>query len=311
MVDPTSKRQPTLADRLVGLARAVGRLNTRVDTLEASPSSSAWGGITGTLADQTDLQAALDGKQASGSYAASAHGHVIADVTGLQTALDGKQAAGSYQPLATVLTNTTAAFTTAQETKLSGVATGATANSSDATLLDRANHTGSQAAGTITGLATVATSGNASDLNEIGASSVLGNPDGATNLVAEIPFADFGNLIPTFTDLDNGTVPASGGGDTFLRADGIWSNPSPLNGLATVTIPNARLDWEETITATGVTPSSRVFLCLAPASDDDENDPTMLSLLGLAASPGTDEITVAMGFGVLTQGPINLNWSAL
>lgn len=58
--------------------------------------SSSWGSITGTLSSQTDLQSALDGKQASGSYAASSHGHSISDVSGLQTALDGKQAAGSY-----------------------------------------------------------------------------------------------------------------------------------------------------------------------------------------------------------------------
>ena len=47
------------------------------------------------------------------------HTHIIGDVTGLQTALDGKQ------PLATVLTNTTASFTTALETKLNGIAAGA------------------------------------------------------------------------------------------------------------------------------------------------------------------------------------------
>ena len=52
--------------------------------------AAAWGGITGTLSSQTDLQSALDGK------AATSHSHIIADVTGLQTALDGKQAAGSY-----------------------------------------------------------------------------------------------------------------------------------------------------------------------------------------------------------------------
>lgn len=52
----------------------------------------------------------------------------------------------------------------ADKTKLDGVATGATANSTDATLLARANHTGTQAAGTISGLATVATSGSATDL---------------------------------------------------------------------------------------------------------------------------------------------------
>lgn len=56
-------------------------------------------------------------------------------------------------------------FTTAKDTKLSGVATSATANSSDATLLARTNHTGTQAAGTITGLATVATSGAYNDLS--------------------------------------------------------------------------------------------------------------------------------------------------
>lgn len=69
-------------------------------------------------------------------------------ITNLTTDLAAKQ------PLATVLTNTTAAFTTAQETKLAGVATGATANSSDATLLARANHTGTQAISTVTGLQT-------------------------------------------------------------------------------------------------------------------------------------------------------------
>lgn len=52
----------------------------------------------------------------------------ISTITNLQTALDGKQAA------ATVLTNTTAAFTTAQESKLSGIATGATANDTDQNL---------------------------------------------------------------------------------------------------------------------------------------------------------------------------------
>jgi hypothetical protein len=40
------------------------------------------------------------------------------------------------------------------KTKLDGVATGATANSSDATLLNRANHTGNQAISTVTGLQT-------------------------------------------------------------------------------------------------------------------------------------------------------------
>src|SRR6188508_9155 len=46
----------------------------------------------------------------------------IDDIDGLPEALADKQ------PLATVLTNTTAAFTTAQETKLAGIEAGAQAN---------------------------------------------------------------------------------------------------------------------------------------------------------------------------------------
>ncbi len=58
-------------------------------------SGATWGSITGTLSAQIDLDTALNGKQ----------------------------------PLSTVLTNTTAAFTTAQETKLAGLATVATSGS--------------------------------------------------------------------------------------------------------------------------------------------------------------------------------------
>lgn len=50
--------------------------------------SAAWGGITGTLSDQTDLQAALDAKLDSVSWG-DIEG-TLADQTDLQAALDGK-----------------------------------------------------------------------------------------------------------------------------------------------------------------------------------------------------------------------------
>lgn len=56
------------------------------------------------------------------------------------------------------------ALTPAQVRTILNVADGATANASDAALRDRATHTGTQPAATITGLAAVATSGSASDL---------------------------------------------------------------------------------------------------------------------------------------------------
>lgn len=55
------------------------------------------------------------------------------------------------------LTTQTTAFTSTLKTKLDGIASGATANATDAQLRDRSTHTGTQAASTITGLAASAT----------------------------------------------------------------------------------------------------------------------------------------------------------
>jgi len=77
------------------LDRALTELRNEIATT-ASGGGGTWGSITGTLSSQTDLQSALNGKQAAGSYAPASHTHTVANVTGLQTALDGKQDSGSY-----------------------------------------------------------------------------------------------------------------------------------------------------------------------------------------------------------------------
>lgn len=91
---PVSTAQAA-ADSAVASA-AASDATTKANAAQAAAVQRA--NHTGTQAISTvdGLQAALDGKQASGSYAAASHSHVISDVTGLQTALDGKQAAGSY-----------------------------------------------------------------------------------------------------------------------------------------------------------------------------------------------------------------------
>lgn len=144
---------------------------------------------THVINDVTGLQSALDGKQAAGSYltsesdpvflASPAAGIAGGDITNWNAAYGwGNHASGGYASAATLTahigsgggahanaTGSVAGFmSAADKTKLDGVAAGATVNATDASLRDRATHTGTQAASTITGLATVATSGSASDL---------------------------------------------------------------------------------------------------------------------------------------------------
>lgn len=106
--------------------------------MAAAAGSPSWASVTGkpstfppeahdqAIATITGLQAALDGKQPSGSYEASgaAAAAVAAHVAAGDphpTYLTAAEGSAAFQPLASVLTNTTAAFTTAQETKLAGI----------------------------------------------------------------------------------------------------------------------------------------------------------------------------------------------
>lgn len=75
----------------------------------------------------------------------------IDSIAGLSLALDSKQ------PLSSVLTNTTASFTSLLESKLDGISSEATSNQTDAHLLNRVNHTGTQPVSTISGLSDSAT----------------------------------------------------------------------------------------------------------------------------------------------------------
>ena len=87
-----------------------------------------------------------------------ADGYASLDGTGkltageLPTIAHGNQAGGTLHSIAT--TSVAGFMSAADKVKSDSVASGATANSSDATLLNRANHTGAQAISTVTGLQT-------------------------------------------------------------------------------------------------------------------------------------------------------------
>lgn len=109
-------------------------------------------------------------------------------------------------------------YTAADKTKLSGIAPNATANATDAFLRDRGNHIGTQDASTITGLATVATSGVYGDIAGApqfvaGSDKVVITPqaNGTTTLDVNIPGALPTNLSVRYVvrELAGGGYPAS------------------------------------------------------------------------------------------------------
>lgn len=110
----------------------------------------AGGGITD--GDKGDITVSGGGA----AWAIDAGAVTLAKMAGIATdSFLGRDTAGTGAP---------EVLTPAQARVILNVADGATANASDAALRDRATHTGTHAAATITGLVAIATSGSAADL---------------------------------------------------------------------------------------------------------------------------------------------------
>lgn len=126
----------------------------------------------------------------------------------------------NVQAHSSVLDNTTASFTTADETKLDGISAGATVNSSDATLLDRANHTGTQTASTISNFDTEVSNNTAVSSNTSKVSA-----DGS---------------IDTHSDVDTTTsTPSTGDIFTWNGTNWVPTAPTTATGLTTDDITEA------------------------------------------------------------------------
>lgn len=171
------------------------------------PGPAAWGGITGTLADQTDLNSALAGK------ASSSHTHTASAITDFDAAVAATPA----------VTANTSKVSNANHT---GDATGSTA----LTLATVNANVGSfglagsvaqftvNAKGLITAAANVAIS--------IAASAISDATTAGRNMLTAANVAAQTALLDVFTSSLKGLVPSSGGGTTnFLRADGTWAVP--------------------------------------------------------------------------------------
>jgi hypothetical protein len=154
----------------LNLYKADGTLFDLTSLVSSSGGSAKWGGITGNLSDQLDLQAALDAKMSSlilTTTGSSGAATLVGDTLNIPVYAGGGGGATNLtytaSPTNGIVTSDTGTDATvplstgtnagllapAQHTKLAGIATGATANDTDANLKARANHTGTQAASTI------------------------------------------------------------------------------------------------------------------------------------------------------------------
>jgi len=111
-----------------------------------NPTSTTLDVASSTGADAT-VPAATDTN--AGLLSAADYSKLLGIEAGASADLTGSEIKALYEAEAD-----TNAFTDAAVTKLSGIATGATVNSADSFLLDRANHTGAQAISTVTNLQT-------------------------------------------------------------------------------------------------------------------------------------------------------------
>ena len=267
--DLTAAQATALLDQVTfgakGLAPASGGGTAnflRADGTWAAPpaaSAPAWGTVTGLLASQVDLAAALAGKASSAqgaladtalqpgaqipwtdvtakpaTFAPSAHAHLIADTTGLQTTLDAKQ------PLTTVLSNTTASYVLADQAKLAGIAAGATTNATDVALRDRTSHTGTQTAATISDLS-AAVAGNAAvvaNTAKVTNASHTGDATGSTVLTLATVNANVGTFgsaaqVATVTLNAKGLATAAGNVAIAIAATQIADSTSAGRSVLT------------------------------------------------------------------------------
>ena len=166
------------ANNLSDLANtATARTNLGVDTAGTDNSTNVT--LAGapnylTIAGQVITRALINlTSHVTGILPVANGGTGASNTSAARTAL-GLVIGTDVQAFSSVLAATTASFTSALLTKLNGIATGATANSSDATLLARANHTGTQTASTISDFNTAA------DARITASDKVSSDPTGVT-----------------------------------------------------------------------------------------------------------------------------------
>jgi hypothetical protein len=202
----------------------LGTLSTQSGTFTAIPQANVTNLVTDLAGKQATLVSATNIKTVNGNSLLGSGDVVISggatNLTYTPSATNGIVVSDTGTDATIALGNGTNAglslndYTTAEKSKLTGIASGATANSSDATLLDRANHTGTQLASTIsdfnTQVATTATlkTNNLSDVSNIttARNNILPSKTGNANKYLRVNAGE--------TDYE--VVTLAGGGDATI-----------------------------------------------------------------------------------------------
>jgi len=146
-------------------------------------------------------------------------------------------------------------MTATERTKLAGIATGATANSSDATLLNRANHTGTQTASTVSDFnsaalaaapaetaTTIGTliSGATDKATPIDADSVALSDSAASNILKKLSWSNIKATLKTYFDTLYATT-----------AQANATHTGDVTGSGALTIDKTAITGKTTVTAVG------------------------------------------------------------
>lgn len=102
-------------------------------------------------------------------------------------------------------------------------------------------------------------------------------------------------------------VSGGGGGGGGGSYEPLGAVAAAMTWIATtLTLPTSTTSHRQVVSVPTITPTSKVEVMLAPAEDTDENDPELLDLVVLHATPkpATGEIEFLITFSSPTSGPI-------
>jgi hypothetical protein len=269
-------------------------------------------GASSPAAGRTVLELGTAATTDATAYATAAQG---AKADAAVTAVTGTApiaSSGGVTPAISISAATTTAagsMSGADKSKLDSVASGATANATDAQLRDRSTHTGTQSASTITGLAGVATSGAYTDLSgrpTLGTAAALDTGTAAGNVVAldgsaRLPAVDGSQL----TNLPGGTgggSPAGTGSELQFRSSSSAFGAvtgSSVDGSGNITLgsrftssvanalsSSALLLSGTWITSGGTSTTTKPAVLIEPAGTTSSGWPTAGSAFGVNCPSG-------------------------